>query len=172
MAKEVKSWERQDGETAKQFEAFVEYRDMNEDRSLSAVAQKLNKSKQLLGRWSAANNWVERCTAWDNERDRLARLEQIKEIKQMRKDHAKVARNMMKIANKGLLKMMDKQGNLIAPLNANEISRLAEVGSKLERISLGDVGDVVEERQGEAVADPVQFYMPDNGRDNVDEGAK
>lgn len=167
MAKETKPWERQDGETIKQFEAFVVYRDLNEERSLAAVAQKLGKSKQLLCRWSSKNNWVDRCSAWDDERDRVARQEQIKNIKKMREEHAKVARNMIKIANKGLLKMMDEKGNLKVALNANEVARLAEVGSKMERISLGDVGEVVEERDGGKAVDPVQFYMPDNGRDSV-----
>lgn len=164
MAKEAKPWERQDGETPKQFEAFVAYRDMGEERSLSAVAQQLNKSKQLLGRWSASNNWVDRCTAWDNEQDRLLRQEQIKDIKKMRKRHADTGTLMVAVAQKALQKMIDpKTKELKDDITANEIARLVEVGSKLERLSRGDTSEVIEERQGEAI-NAVQIYVPDNNR--------
>lgn len=159
MAKEAKPWERQDGETPKQFEAFVAYRDMGEERSLSAVAQRLNKSKQLLGRWSAANNWVERCTDWDNEQDRIARQEQIKDIKKMRQRHAQIATSMIAAAAKGLKEIMDKPEEM----KPNDVARLVEVASKLERLSRGDTSEVVEERQGEAI-NAVQIYVPDNNR--------
>ena len=162
MAKEkqVHPWERQDGETSKQFEAFVVYRDMGEERSLVKVAERLSKSAQLMSRWSSANNWVERVAAWDGEQDRILRLEQIKDIKRMRKRHADMATSMITAAAKGLKKIMEKPEEM----KPNDVARLVEVASKLERISRGDVGDVVEERQGDAI-DPVQIYIPTNGRE-------
>lgn len=166
MAKETKAepWERQEGETPKQFEAFVKYRDMGEDRSLQKVANELAKSRQLLTRWSSANNWVERCRAWDNEQDRLLRLEQVKDIKKMRKRHADTGTLMVAVAQKALQKMIDpKTKELREDITSNEIARLVEVGSKLERLSRGDVGDVIEERQGESIS-AVQIYVPDNNR--------
>lgn len=166
MAKEkqAKPWERQENETPKQFEAFVIYRDMGEERSLQNVANQLAKSRQLLTRWSSANNWVERSRAWDNEQDRLLRIEQIKDIKKMRKRHADTGTLMVAVAQKALQKMIDpKTKELRDDITANEISRLVEVGSKLERLSRGDTSEVIEERQGEAV-DAVQIYVPDNNR--------
>ena len=166
MAKEkkIEPWERQEGETSKQFEAFVIYRDMGEDRSLSKVAQQLSKSKQLLTRWSSANNWVERCTEWDREQDRILRLEQIKDIKKMRKRHADTGTLMVAVAQKALQKMIDPETKQLKDdVTANEIARLVEVGSKLERLSRGDTSEVIEERQGESI-NAVQIYIPDNQR--------
>ena len=47
----------------------------------------------------------------------------------------------------------------------SEIVSLLKAGMEQERIAIGDVGEVLEERSGEA-ASPVQIYVPDNGRGN------
>lgn len=160
MAKEnkAKPWERQEGETPKQFEAFVIYRDMGEERSLSKVSQQLNKSKQLLGRWSVANNWVERCVSWDNEQDRILRQQQLKDIRKMRERHAQGAMAMLAKALKGL------QGLNAEELSPQDIVKMFAEATKIERLSRGDTSEVIEERQGEAV-DAVQIYIPSNGRE-------
>lgn len=66
-------WERQEGETDKAYEAFALYRDMGASRSVRDVAQKLGKSATLISRWSSANNWVERVSAWDDQEDERRR---------------------------------------------------------------------------------------------------
>ena len=62
-----KPWERQKGESEKAFEAFVTYRDMGEKRTLTAVAEKLQKSGTLIRRWKSTWDWAERVRAYDNE---------------------------------------------------------------------------------------------------------
>ena len=160
---DIKPWERQEGESAKAYEAFSVYRDMKADRSLAKVGQKLGKSKTMMEKWSKKFDWVARAEAWDLEEDRLIRVALTKDIGAMRKRHADVARAMLIKAAKALTKIPDEE------IKAADISRMVDVASKLERISKGDVGEVVEERQGESVGNPVQFYMPDNGRDTDQE---
>lgn len=63
---DIRPWDRQPGESAKAYQAFLTYRDQGEDRSIRAVAQVLNKSGALIGRWSGANDWVSRAAAWDS----------------------------------------------------------------------------------------------------------
>ena len=160
MAKEeeLKPWERQDGETAKQFEAFAVYRNMGEDRSLAKVAQELSKSKQLLTRWSSKNNWVERCVAWDREQDRILRQQQLKDIKKMRKRHADLAyAGLVKTAQ--ALQKIDPED-----FKPGDIARLMDVCATLERISRGDSGEVIEQRDGGEAIEAVQIYIPDNDR--------
>ncbi len=166
-----KPWERQPGETTKAFEAFCIYRDLGVDRSLAKVAEQLKKSGTLMGRWSGTYDWVNRAAAWDNEQDRIERetaeKERIKAIKSMRKRHAGLASAMLVKAATALQQL---QPDEITP---NEISRMVDVASKLERISRGDVGDVIEERNGGEAMNAVQIYIPDNNRnrekDNFDD---
>lgn len=156
---EPKPWEMQETDTPKSWEAFQVYRDLGKTRSLKKVAEQLQKSETIIGRWSGKHNWQERIAAWEVEQDRLIRIELTKDIGAMRKRHADMASAMLLKAAVALKKIPDDE------IKASDISRMVEVATKLERISKGDVGDVVEERQGENIADPVQFYIPDNGRD-------
>ena len=160
-------WERREIESTKAYEAFCTYRDMGRERSLSKVAEKLQKSETLMGRWSRTYDWVERAAKWDDEQDRIeretAQREQAKAIKEMRKRHADLG-NAMLIKAAQALKSIP-----INEIKPGDISRMVDVASKLERISRGDVGEVVEERDGGQATPAVTFYMPDNGRDNQEE---
>lgn len=165
-------WERQPDESSQAFEAFALYRDMGYDsdgyfgnnRSHREVAKQLGKSMALMSRWSSKYNWVDRCAAWDAEKDRMLLKEQQKEIAKMRKRHAAIAyAGISKVAL--AIKKVNPED-----LSPQDMMRFMTECSKLERISRGDVGDVVEEREGEAVAaSPVQIYLPDNHRDDVDQ---
>lgn len=166
MVDKAKPWERQKDETTKQFEAFQIYRDMGVSRSIRAVAEQLEKSETLIGRWSSKNDWVERCEAWDMEQDRVAREAQKKEIVKMRKKHADLAQAMLVKAALALKSIP------VEEIKASDVSRMVETGSKLERLSRGDVGEVIEERDGGKVESVVSFYIPDNGRDNKMEEAE
>lgn len=160
-------WDRLKDESTKAYEAFSIYRDMGRERSLSKVAEKLQKSETLMGRWSRTFDWVKRAAKWDDEQDRqereIAQKEQAKAIKDMRKRHADLGQAMLIKAARALAKIPDDE------IKPTDISRMVDVASKLERISRGDVGEVVEERDGGAATPAVTFYMPDNGRDKKEE---
>lgn len=156
-------WEQQPGETAKKYEAFLNYlqqKTEDENRSLRKVAYDLNKSLTYIGTLSSENNWVERAAAWDREQLAIARRKCEAEILKMRERHAKIATSMLTKATKRLASMQAEE------LTPQDIKNWVDVASKLERISRGDVGEVVEERDGGAAINPVQIYIPDNGRDD------
>lgn len=158
-----KPWDRRENETTKAYEAFCIYRDMGRERSLAKVSEKQQKSGSLIGRWSREHGWVDRAAQWDDEQERIereiAQKEQVKAIKDMRKRHADVAHAMILKAAKALARIPEDE------IKPQDISRMVDVASKLERISRGDVGEVVEERHGENAAPAVTFYIPSNGRD-------
>ena len=91
-----KPWERQKGESAQAYEAFAAYRDMGAERSLTKVAQSLNKTRTLIGRWSSAWNWQERVRAYDNELEKEARAKAIRGRKDMTERHIKIAMQVQK----------------------------------------------------------------------------
>lgn len=152
-------WERQKGETSRAYEAFCVYRDMGPGRSQVKVGQKLSKNTATIAGWSTKYEWVKRAAAWDAEQDRIARQAQTDEIKRMRKRHADLANAMLVKAAKALQRIPEDE------IKAGDVSRMVDTAAKLERISRGDAGEVVEERNGGDAPKIVQFYMPDNHRD-------
>lgn len=76
----VSLWDKQDNESAKQYTAFCDYRDMGTGRSLRLlvdqyVTQTTHKPparalKTIMG-WSSQYNWQVRVSAWDNEQTKL-----------------------------------------------------------------------------------------------------
>jgi hypothetical protein len=54
------------GERAERHEARVLYLTMGADRSQEAVSEKLGKSRQLIGRWSAEDGWAEQARNYDS----------------------------------------------------------------------------------------------------------
>lgn len=157
-------WERQEGETTKAYAAFCVYRDLGSDRSLSKAAESLGKSKPMMEQWSSKYDWVKRAEAWDDEQDRIARKKNTEEIVRMRKRHAKIAQAALEKVS-AALEYIDPEN-----ISNSDIARLMDTASKLERLSRGDVGDVIEERDGGKAVNPVQIYIPDNnrGRDKDD----
>ena len=155
---QTEPWERQPGEGAKPFEAFCVYRDLGPDRSSYKVADQLSKSRQLMSRWSAQYNWVERAAAWDAEQDRIARREMLAEMAATRKRQRKNAQRMQE---RGMEFLESIQ---IGDAKLSEIVSLLKAGMEQERIAIGDVGEVIEERSGSDAISPVQIYIPDNNR--------
>lgn len=155
-----KPWDRLEDETAKAWEAFTLYRDMGANRSIRSVAEKLQKSETLIGRWSRTYDWVERAVQWDEEQDRIVRKAQLDDIKKMRKRHAEIATDMLVKAAAALEELPADE------IKAADISRMVDIASKLERISRGDVGEVIEERDGGEAVNPVQIYIPSNSSSN------
>lgn len=157
---EPQPWEYQKTDTAKSWEAFQVYRDMGKKRTLAKVADELGKSTTIIQRWSSKHNWKERIEAWEVEQDRLIRIELMKDIGAMRKRHADMAEAMIVKAALAMQRIP------VDEMKWSDISRMVDTAARLERLSRGDVGDVIEERVSETAMDPVVFYIPDNSRDS------
>lgn len=160
---ELFPWEQQPGESAKKYEAFQHYLMMKSDgveRSLRKVASDLNKSLTHIGTLSSEFKWVERVEAWDSEQARLATLEHQKKIKKKREQEYKSGSVLAKKA----LSLLSSVDNA----KLSEIVTALKTGYDMMGRGLGDVGDVIEVRDGGQAPDLVQIYIPDNKRNDED----
>lgn len=125
-------WERQRNESPQAFEAFAVYRDLGSVRSVTKVAQELDKSRTLLGRWSRQYAWVMRATAYDREQDRLFLAEQQQARRDIARRHAKLAQAFLGKAV-ARLQALDP-----CELTAGELLRYFQVAAEIERRAAGE----------------------------------
>jgi len=132
----IQPWDRQTNESKQAFEAFAVYRDLADKRSCTTVARQLAKSIPLIKRWSVKYNWVDRCRLYDIEQDRIRLVERHKQINHMNDNHVKIAQSMLLKAARRL--------NSLEPENmtVQELIRLVEIATKLERIALGAIDEL------------------------------
>lgn len=124
-----KPWERQKGESAQAYEAFVTYRDMGAERSLRAVSRQLGKSKTLIDRWSREKDWVERVRAYDNELEKEARAKAVRGRKDMTERHIKIAMQVQKKALEALASLS------VEDMSPKDIKEYIKMATDLERLN-------------------------------------
>ena len=141
------SWERQPGESAPAWEAFVTYRNLGLRRSLARVGQRLGKSTALMERWSVRWAWVERCREFDAWSDAQARRAYAIEARDLAVRQAALGRAASELGLAGLraLELRAQQaaagvGSGRRTLSVREIMLLTEAGARLEREAMGVLG--------------------------------
>lgn len=130
---DVKPWERQEGESAKAFEAFTIYAGFGADRSLRAVAQQLGKSKTLMDRWSSTYGWVARAAEYDADLQRKAHAEAVKKARKMNDRHIGIALKMQEKALEALAKTPAES------INTKVLVSMLREATKLERESRAEI---------------------------------
>ena len=92
-----KPWERQPGETAKAYDAFLHYRDLPAiDRSVEAAREGQYKDRKGTVRqwsgWSTRNGWVNRAAEHDSDLASRRRERMAKELDRSKDDAVTLAR--------------------------------------------------------------------------------
>ena len=141
-------WERQSGESSKAFQAFQTYLDLGATRSLTAVAQRLTKSRPLMAEWSSRWHWQDRLAAWESELARRALDEEAERRREANEFHRRGGRSM---AQRALLRLLGNEEQGYRPLDVNaltaaDVVRLWEAGVKSERLGLGESTENVDVR--------------------------
>ncbi len=141
------SWEQQQFDTVKSFQAFAIYRDLKEERSTAKVAKELSKSWELIQRWSRLHNWVQRAADYDAYLDSqfraIAEERHIQDLKDFREKMRDLAISTQEAASKlskrALERLEDKSdetpGTIASQLRA--AAALGELALNQEAAALG-----------------------------------
>ena len=130
-------WERRADET---FPAYVAFREYLALRSCTKVAQKLYKSRTLIGRWSGQYNWVERARAYDNAlfeevRDEI-KARYIELIRRQWADNSQIAKDagakLINKLDKASLKTLNEIYHAAFAENMEILDRVTEAGGESE----------------------------------------
>ena len=162
MPEPKNSWDKQETETNRAYNAFLTYRNMGALRSLQKAAVIFYENETILRTsaklrqfttWSAKHNWVSRCSAFDIEEERLRIEQKRKDIREMDRRQAKDGMEMSKIGMYNIKLRAtddppkDKHGKAIKPkIPIPESTRLFTEGIKAERIARGEVTEISEHK--------------------------
>lgn len=124
-------WDRQKGESEKAYEAFAVYRDMGEERTVSAVVKKLEKSRTLIDRWKKNYQWEERVRLYDNWLEKKARQKVVKNRQDMIDRHIQIAQNLQ---GKAMSALQNADSDRMSFKDIREILKIA---TELERVTQG-----------------------------------
>ena len=143
----AEKWERQEGESAKQYAYFKAFLDLGALRTIPKVQEKTNKSLTYLNTLSSRNNWIARADAYDRYIDEITRKENIEAIKKTNKGNIQLAQAIKFVVGKKAKLLIDKikaAGDDTESLNEviNEISwnvlpQLANMAVEIERKAYG-----------------------------------
>ena len=164
MNKQTNSWDKQETETPKAYNAFLVYKDMGALRTLQKAAAIFYETENIpetspqlrqFKTWSAKHNWVSRCSDFDIEEEQLRIEQKRKDIREMDRRQAKDGMEMSKIGMYNIKlhatddPPKDKDGNIIKPkIPVPESTRLFTEGIKAERIARGEVTEISEHKGG------------------------
>lgn len=139
-----KPWERQQGESEVAFEAFSLYRDKGAERTLTAVADELQKSYTLIRRWAKRWEWSDRVREYDNDKERQAKKEAEKGLRDMYARQTKIA---MSVQTKALqaLEKLDPDN-----MSAKDIKEYIKMATDLERLNRSFAAGQHEEKAANA----------------------
>lgn len=120
---------RKNEESEQAYEAFKIYIELGNQRSIQAVADKLQKSYTLIKRWKDRWNWKDRALEYDNKIEMEAQSAVIAERKKMIRRHIKLAMAMERKASKALKNMSEDE------MSAKDIKEFVKVATELERMN-------------------------------------
>ena len=143
----AEKWERQEGESAKQYEYFKTFLDLGALRTIPKVQEKTNKSLTYLNTLSSRNNWIARADAYDRYIDEITRKENIEAIKKTNKENIQLAQAIKFVVGKKAKLLIDKikaagddtksLDQVINEISWNVFPQLANMAVDIERKAYG-----------------------------------
>jgi hypothetical protein len=137
---------RLENERAERYQARTLYTTMGPDRNLRAVAQQLNKSLTIIGRWSSEDDWPHLAAAYDQTLGNLAARDASASYRAELEDHRKRYGDMGKALYLVAAKMLKKLDASVATMEATPqtlaiASRAVTIAADLEAhaLRLGDI---------------------------------
>ena len=138
LKKNIQPWERQPGETARAFAAFVSFRSQpSETRAVKAAR---GAAEKQLYTWSSEWRWAERVAAWDRELDRQLQAEELAAQRSMQRRHARAGRRLQAW---GLEALEAAKGRRSPKPPTSQIHRVVAEGVRLERLAYDKPTEII-----------------------------
>ena len=138
------AWERLPGETVLEFNRFLIYLKMPE-RNIYKVAAVVKAAQDTVNLWCGKWAWRLRAQLWDQHiaQSELAAFEVQK--RKSAQSQAKLGRRLQEVALAGASALLS-DADRVAEMSGHEISKMADVGTKIERLANSDPTSITDDR--------------------------
>lgn len=129
------TWDRQADEPEEAWALFREWRDHELPRPTPAAY--CRERGRGASTWPRQYGWDGRGLAWDQYVDAHRQEATVSQVAEMARRHISIAQDLLDVVQKSVSLTRERVERLI-PLTPNEMSRMVEVATKLERLSRGE----------------------------------
>lgn len=144
-------WEKRPRESFKAFAAFAVYRDLGPERTLPKTTAALSGKPglEMIQKWSAANDWIERAEAYDLYIDRRLREQREGDIVQAERNERAIGLSLQRVAAQRIQGrgVLGEEGFIAAlspgELTPQDVARFATEGIRIRRLSDGQATDLL-----------------------------
>jgi hypothetical protein len=145
IAPTVNTYDRQWDEPEDAWTAFYRYRDSTTPRAhLDDFAMASGYALTALKRWWTKHAWASRLVAWDQRVDQARQGATLKGVEEMHARHIRLAKDGLECAELAIAKIKKDLQADFGRMKPQEVARLVEVLTKLERISRGEATERVD----------------------------
>lgn len=151
------SWDRIPSESIAQFKLFCKFLEMGRTRSCRKIADLCGRNNSHIYKMSSQFSWLNRANDYDMMKDEEMRVKLDSEILQSRVRQQALGGEMQKLAEKGL----EMLNEIPEDLSPQDISRLIDVGTKIENLALGKSTEISESNVKSEVKVSVEEIDPE-----------
>lgn len=146
------TWERWPNEPKRLYYFFNLYLLMGVDRTIRRCAEEIDRTEKYLGKPASKWWWIERACDYDlHEIERTRRAQEtaaVAAVRKMRKRHIKIAEELQDAAELELTKLLNeiRGSGKKRKVTPDQLLKIIDAGTKLERLTRGEPGEVTEAR--------------------------
>lgn len=159
----IHAWDRRPDESAKQYAAFCHYRDEGADRSLKGTCEFIGAATSQIQLYKRRFEWLARVRAYDEWEEKRLRKVAERAKKEMVERQARLGQTMTGVAQDAL------ESGIIRPETVADVVRLADSGTRIERLARGESTENVATGMRLILAHPLPPWAPEAAKALVDE---
>ncbi len=141
-------WDRERDEPAQCWFAFKRWRDMKPKPTYASLAEDCDVTPQTIGNWAASWSWKVRGAEYDRWLDQAAQQAaqetEVLTVTEMRKLHLGSAGEARRAADEALRLLITDLKSGERAMTPQAISRMLDIATKLERLTLGQATEIQE----------------------------
>ena len=153
----VFSWSRQPGETPAAYQAFDLYLMLGKARKVTTVMDLTQTSYKTLMSWTKKYQWKKRSKDYDVMKTEEMRVKLEEEVMVHRVRQLHIGKGLQELASKGSEMLMEN----VEDLSAQDISKLADIGTKLVNLAIGSPTERTESKVESKVTIEVEEIDPE-----------